>query len=407
MYTPDQKTPGLSQTAPKNQAAFVNKLYSMVEDPANQSLIHWSRCGKKFTVTNHNELAREILPRYFKHGNWQSFVRQLNMYGFHKVNDVFHGNVAPDAQIWEFKHPEFICGRPDLLNNIKRRTPKSSQAPVAAKDPYPSPSESVPPPSSQSLATAPHSPLHPPVPDRTSPDWVTRLEHLEHQHQHLQSAYNRLLADHQSLLASQNQSHRAITQMANFLTSVFTDEDSPDPAYQAQLRKKRKLEVLNLNAEITRTLLACESQAPAVTHPALPRHSPPTPTSRAAPPQLPPLASRDRSAVSSHPTARPLSSPPGVEGKVSLPPIASLYRNGGGSVAASSRTTTAGDRPKLMPLLDTMPSPISTTSSCHSVSPNRSPEALPSLAYSGMPSIHGGRSSDPNRPRYAPYSVRS
>ncbi|KAJ1981346.1 Flocculation suppression protein [Dimargaris verticillata] len=328
MYTPDKKTPGPSQNAPKNQAAFVNKLYSMVEDPANQPLIHWSRCGEKFTVTNHNELAREILPRYFKHGNWQSFVRQLNMYGFHKVNDVFHGNVAPDAQIWEFKHPEFICGRPDLLNNIKRRTPKSSQAPVATKDPYPSPSESAPPSASRPLITTPHSPLYPPVPDRSSPDWVARLEH---QHQHLQASYNRLLTDHQSLLASQNQSHRAISQMANFLTSVFTEEDSPDPAYQAQLRKKRKLEVLSLNAEITRTLLACESHAPAVTHTTLPHHGPPTPTSR-APPQLPPLAPRDHTTAPGLPTARPLSSPPGAEGKVSLPPIASLYHSVGSTV---------------------------------------------------------------------------
>ncbi|RKP34429.1 HSF-type DNA-binding-domain-containing protein, partial [Dimargaris cristalligena] len=123
--SPEPLAPGIIPVQ-RNQAAFINKLYTIIEATENQKLIHWSPCGQKFTVTNHNELAKTVLPRYFKHGNWQSFVRQLNMYGFHKVNDVFHANATNDTQIWEFKHPEFLHGRPDLLNNIKRRTPKAS-----------------------------------------------------------------------------------------------------------------------------------------------------------------------------------------------------------------------------------------------------------------------------------------
>ncbi|KAJ1663827.1 Flocculation suppression protein [Coemansia sp. RSA 1813] len=108
----------------KTHAAFVSKLYAMVADRCTDALIAWSSEGDSFKVTDPAEFARKVLPVYFKHGNWQSFVRQLNMYGFHKISDLAYGGIFGDAQLWMFKHYYFRRGELKLLQNIKRRGPK-------------------------------------------------------------------------------------------------------------------------------------------------------------------------------------------------------------------------------------------------------------------------------------------
>ncbi|KAI9278027.1 HSF-type DNA-binding-domain-containing protein [Sporodiniella umbellata] len=109
----------------KTQAAFVNKLYKMLEDPQTSKLISWSTQGDLFSVSNPTLFSKSVLPQYFKHNNWQSFVRQLNMYGFHKVNDLIHSNLTNENQTWEFKHPHFRRGAVSDLQHIKRKSAKT------------------------------------------------------------------------------------------------------------------------------------------------------------------------------------------------------------------------------------------------------------------------------------------
>ncbi|KAJ2380274.1 Flocculation suppression protein, partial [Coemansia sp. RSA 2603] len=110
----------------KTHAAFVSKLYAMVADSTTDCLISWVAEGDCFKVTDPVGFSRNVLPVYFKHGNWQSFVRQLNMYGFHKINDLAYGGVFGDTQLWMFKHPFFQRGELKMLQKIKRRGPKSA-----------------------------------------------------------------------------------------------------------------------------------------------------------------------------------------------------------------------------------------------------------------------------------------
>ncbi|KAG1963454.1 heat shock factor protein 2 [Pimephales promelas] len=105
-----------------NVPAFLTKLWTLVEDSDTNEFICWSQEGNSFLVLDEQRFAKEILPKFFKHNNMASFVRQLNMYGFRKVMHIDAGIVKQerDGPV-EFQHPYFKHGQDDLLENIKRK----------------------------------------------------------------------------------------------------------------------------------------------------------------------------------------------------------------------------------------------------------------------------------------------
>ncbi|EDR23172.1 heat stress transcription factor C-1, putative [Entamoeba dispar SAW760] len=100
---------------------FILKLYELVNNPESQHLMRWcdepNRNG--FVVLEPIELSAKYLPRFFKHNNFSSFVRQLNIYGFHKVDH-------PQGQC--FQHPNFCKDKPELLTRIQRQHSKKADA---------------------------------------------------------------------------------------------------------------------------------------------------------------------------------------------------------------------------------------------------------------------------------------
>nr|URS73014.1 heat shock factor protein 1 [Heteropneustes fossilis] len=105
-----------------NVPAFLTKLWTLVDDPDTDPLICWSPSGNSFHVFDQGRFSKEVLPKYFKHNNMASFVRQLNMYGFRKVVHIEQGGlVKPERDDTEFQHPYFLRGQEHLLENIKRK----------------------------------------------------------------------------------------------------------------------------------------------------------------------------------------------------------------------------------------------------------------------------------------------
>jgi len=98
-----------------NTPAFLEKLFDILEDnQAHSHLISWQADGTSFIIKKVSEFSEIVLPRYFKHSNIQSYVRQLNMYGFSKTRH--------DSNHHEFTHRLFQKGRRDLLPFIRRKT---------------------------------------------------------------------------------------------------------------------------------------------------------------------------------------------------------------------------------------------------------------------------------------------
>ena len=58
-------------------SAFLLKLYRLLEDNNNIDIVCWSKDGKSFIIKNIHKFQSQILPIYFKHKNFSSFLRQV------------------------------------------------------------------------------------------------------------------------------------------------------------------------------------------------------------------------------------------------------------------------------------------------------------------------------------------
>ena len=131
----------------KPTPVFLQKLFHMLEhssaDFNDASVLSWSHDGKCFTIHSIQSFTKRVLPKYFE-SSFTSFKRQLNYYGFQKLNDEqivindddqsrssFDSTSESQSsrknkqkQTISYRHEQelFQKGRADLLEQIKRTT---------------------------------------------------------------------------------------------------------------------------------------------------------------------------------------------------------------------------------------------------------------------------------------------
>jgi heat shock transcription factor len=123
------------RSIPQETRKRANKFASFLEDGRNTDLIRWSDDGNSFIVLDEDEFAKKLIPELFKHNNYASFVRQLNMYGFHKKvglsDNSMRASEKKNKSPSEYSNPYFRRGCPDLLWLIQK--PKNVSGPTSKR----------------------------------------------------------------------------------------------------------------------------------------------------------------------------------------------------------------------------------------------------------------------------------
>lgn len=91
---------------------MLNVDMSLVQDPKSSHGIQWCPGDNAFCIDNVSIFTQSVLPKYFKHNNLSSFVRQLNIYGFNRVKG---------SENFSYSHPDFTKTLEDDQIAIKRK----------------------------------------------------------------------------------------------------------------------------------------------------------------------------------------------------------------------------------------------------------------------------------------------
>ncbi|POM81844.1 HSF-type DNA-binding protein [Phytophthora palmivora] len=103
----------VSSAKPKEVAPFLKSLRQILdtEDPA---ILRWTSDGKAFEIHDMDAMMRLVLPKYFKHGKYTSFQRQLNYFNFRKWT-------KSKAVVCTFSNSFFQRDQPALTWRITRK----------------------------------------------------------------------------------------------------------------------------------------------------------------------------------------------------------------------------------------------------------------------------------------------
>lgn len=98
--------------AEKKTPQFPVVLHKILCNPESRDVISWLPHGRSWRIVDPNTLERKIIPKYFRHSKYSSFLRQVNGWGFCRVSD------GPDLD--SYYHEQFLRGLPQICLKMTR-----------------------------------------------------------------------------------------------------------------------------------------------------------------------------------------------------------------------------------------------------------------------------------------------
>jgi hypothetical protein len=103
----------------KTECSFPYRVYHMLEEAPKagfDDVVSWLPDGSGFAVHNQDEFVKRIVGMFFTHTKWKSFLKQLNLYNFHRLSK----RRGPGRDCCYYGHPFLIRGDIMKCNRIQR-----------------------------------------------------------------------------------------------------------------------------------------------------------------------------------------------------------------------------------------------------------------------------------------------
>jgi hypothetical protein len=120
--------PATPITAPGRIPNFPAKMYAILSRKDLADIITWLPHGRSWKVLKPREFEVKVIPTYFEHSKFSSFIRQANGWGFRRI-------ISKGADRNSYYHELFLRARPHLIKLMRRPPPSSKPLADASTEP--------------------------------------------------------------------------------------------------------------------------------------------------------------------------------------------------------------------------------------------------------------------------------
>ncbi|CAJ1934300.1 unnamed protein product [Cylindrotheca closterium] len=107
-------------TAPGRVPNFPAKMMAILSRPEYSDIVTWLDHGRAWKVLKSHQFETEVIPKFFEHAKFSSFIRQANGWGFRRITQGKDRNA--------YYNELFLRGLPHLCKQMKRHGVSEKQS---------------------------------------------------------------------------------------------------------------------------------------------------------------------------------------------------------------------------------------------------------------------------------------